>query len=272
MSDTVVDREEQAKKKLAFFDSGVGGVTVFKQVKALLPKEDYIYFGDMKNLPYGEKSKKELIEITDKIFKFFETQDVKAVIMACNTTSANTYDDLKDKYSFKIYPIIQSCASVIAKLPIKKIGILATDATIKSGAYGRELKKHNPKLEVFESGCPPWVGIVEDNKQKELKSVACVESYLGKMLYNFPDKIVLGCTHYPYLMDVLAKFTSKDMFIDPSVYFAEFIKNDLAKNGLLNKKITEGSEEFFVGAYPEKFKETASRFYPIKELPKVINL
>lgn len=272
MSDVTTDREEQAKKKIAFFDSGIGGVTVFKQVKKLLPNEDYIYFGDMKNLPYGEKSKKELIEITDKIFKFFETQDVKAVIMACNTTSANTYDELNGKYAFEIYPIIQSCARVIAKLPIKKIGILATDATIKSGVYGRELKKHNPNLEVFESSCPPWVGIVEDQKQKESKSVACVESYLGKMLYNFPDKIVLGCTHYPYLLDVLAKFTSKDKFIDPSIYFAEFIKQDLAKRGLLNPKNIEGSEEFFVGAYPEKFKETASRFYPIKELPQVINI
>lgn len=272
MSDVTNDREEQAKKKLAFFDSGVGGVTVFKQVKKLLPNEDYIYFGDMKNLPYGEKTKKELIIITDKIFKFFETQDVKAVIMACNTTSANTYEELKDKYSFKIYPIIQSCASVIAKLPIKKVGIMATEATINSGVYKSEIKKHNPQIEVFETSCPPWVGIVEENKQKEAKSVACVESYLGQMLYNFPDKIVLGCTHYPYLMDVLAKFTSKDMFIDPSVYFAEFIKNDLAKRGLLNPKTTEGSEEFFVGAYPEKFKETASRFYPIKELPKVVNI
>lgn len=272
MSDIITDREEQAKKKLAFFDSGVGGVTVFEQVKKLLPNEDYIYFGDMKNLPYGEKTKKELLVIADKIFKFFETQDVKAVIMACNTTSANTYEELKDKYSFKIYPIIQSCASIIAKLPIKKVGIMATEATIKSGVYKSEIKKHNPDLEVFETSCPPWVGIVEENKQNESKSVACVESYLGQMLYNFPDKIVLGCTHYPYLMGVLAKFTSKDMFIDPSVYFAEFIKNDLIKSGLLNPKTTEGSEEFLVGAYPEKFKETASRFYPIKELPKVINI
>lgn len=259
------------EKPIAFFDSGVGGLTVYSKVKKLLPNENFVYFGDLKNIPYGEKSKEELIKIADRIFKFFEEKDVKAVVMACNTTSANTYDILKDKYKFKIYPIIQCCASVIAQMPVKKIGIFATDATIKSGVYGRELKKHNPKLETFEMSCPPWVGIVEEQKQNEQKSVACVESYLGKMLENFPDKIILGCTHYPYLMGVLAKYTPKDMFIDPSEYFATYIKNDLAKLDMLNKTGV-GSEEFLVSANPEAFQKAGSMFYPIKELPKVVSL
>ena len=256
---------------IAFFDSGVGGLTVYSKVKKLLPNEKFIYFGDLKNIPYGEKSKEELIKIADKIFKFFEERSVKAVVMACNTTSANVYDVLKDKYSFKIYPIIQCCAGVIAQMPVKKIGIFATDATIKSGVYGRELRKYNPHLQTFEMSCPPWVGIVEEQKQKEQKSVACVESYLGKMLENLPDKIILGCTHYPYLMDVLAKYTPKDMFIDPSEYFAQYIKNDLAKLDMLNKTGV-GSEEFFVSATPEAFQKAGSMFYPIKDLPKVVEL
>lgn len=259
-----------AQKKIAFFDSGVGGLTVFEKVKKLLPNENYIYFGDLKNIPYGEKSKEELIKIADKIFKFFEKKDVKAVIMACNTTSANTYDALKDKYNFKIYPIIQSCASVIARLPVKKIGVLATDATIKSGAYGKELKKHKPNLEVFEMSCPPWVGIVEEKKQNEPQSVACVDIHLGKILEHHPDKIILGCTHYPYLLDVLGKFVAQDTFIDPAQYFAEFIKNDLAKQNMLNDNNIEGTEEFFVSANPENFKQASSMFYPIKELPTLV--
>jgi glutamate racemase len=258
-------------KSIAFFDSGVGGLTVFKELKELLPNENYIYFGDLKNFPYGEKSKEELLKIVNKIFKFFEQKDIKAVVMACNTTSANVYDIIKDKYPFKIYPIIQSCASVIAKLPVKKIGVLATEATIKSGVYIKELKKHNPNLEVFEMSCPPWVGIVEEQKQKETASVACVESYLGKILHNYPDKIILGCTHYPYLIDVLAKFTPKGMFIDPAKYFAEFIKNDLDKKALINKE-GKGSEEFFVSANPENFMQAGKMFYQLKELPKVADL
>ena len=256
-------------KKIAFFDSGVGGLTVFEKLKKLLPNEDYIYFGDLKNIPYGEKSKEKLIKIADNIFKFFEKQNVKAVVMACNTTSANTYEELKDKYPFKVYPIIQSCAGVIAKMPIKRIGVLATQATINSGVYAKELKKYNPNLEVFEMSCPPWVGIVEEKKQKEAKSVACVNLYLGKILENHPDKIILGCTHYPYLMGILEKFTPKGMFIDPAQYFAEFIKADLEANGLL-KETGTGSEQFFVSANPENFKQAASMFYPIKELPTLV--
>lgn len=259
------------KNPIAFFDSGIGGLTVFKKVKELLPNENYIYFGDLKNIPYGEKSKEELVKIADTIFEFFDSQNVKAVVMACNTTSANTYDELKNKYKFKIYPIIQSCASIIAKQPAKRIGVLATDATVKSGAYARELKKHNPNLEVFEMSCPPWVGIVEEKKQTAESSVACVESYLGKILHNYPDKIILGCTHYPYLLDILTKFTPKGMFIDPSQYFAEFIKNDLTKSGLLNTE-GPGSEKFFVSANPENFQKAAKMFYPIKELPTLLNI
>jgi len=255
---------------IGFFDSGVGGLTVFEKVKKILPNENYLYFGDLKNIPYGEKSKEELIILADKIFRFFESKNVKAVVMACNTTSANTYEELKDKYNFKIYPIIQSCASVIAKLPIQKIGVLATDATIKSGVYGRELKKHNTKLEVFEMSCPPWVNIVENKTQNEPESINSVNYYLHQMLENKPDKLILGCTHYPYLLDVLGEFAPKEMFIDPSEYFAQFIKNDLELNNLLSDN-NVGSEQFFVSANPERFKETSSMFYNINDLPTLID-
>lgn len=255
--------------KIALFDSGVGGLTVFEKVKKLLPNEDYLYFGDLKNIPYGEKSKEELITIADEIFTFFESKGVKAVIMACNSTSANTYDALKDKYSFKIYPIIQSCASVIAKLPVNKIGVFATDATIKSGVYGRELKKYNKNLEVFEMSCPPWVGIVESKTQNLPENIECVKAYLDKMLKNNPDKIILGCTHYPYMLDILTRFAPIEMFIDPSEYFAEYVKEDLTKNGMLSDNEC-GSEQFLVSALPENFKEASSMFYPIAKLPTLI--
>ena len=268
----VEQQNKKTGKSIGFFDSGVGGLTVFEKVKKLLPNEDYLYFGDLKNIPYGEKSKKELIKIADNIFKFFEKKGVKAVVMACNTTSANTYEELQGKYSFKIYPIIQSSAKIIAKMPIKRVGVFATQATIESGVYGQELRKYNPKLEVFEMSCPPWVGIVEEKKQKDPQSVACVDLYLGKILQHHPDKIILGCTHYPFLMGILGKFTPKDMFIDPAQYFAEFIKDDLAKSGLLNENIGGGCEKFFVSANPENFKQAASMFYPIKELPELVSI
>ena len=254
---------------IAFFDSGVGGITVFEKFKKILPNENYIYFGDLKNNPYGEKTKEELLKFTDAVFKFFEQKGVKTVVMACNTTSANIFEEIKDKYSFKIYPIIQSTVSVIAQMPISRIGVLATDATVKSGAYAAELKKHNPDLEVFQLSCPPWVKIVEENTKNTPESIETIEFYLNQMLKNKPDKIILGCTHYPYLMEVLKRFAPEDIFIDPSQYFVDFIKNDLEKNDMLSDS-KKGGEEFFVSANPQRFQEVASIFYPIETLPTLI--
>lgn len=256
------------KDPIAFFDSGVGGVTVFEKLKKLLPKENYIYFGDLKNVPYGAKTKEELLNISREIFDFFTSKNVKAVVMACNTTSANVYEEIKNDYDFKIYPIIQSCAGAIAQMPIKKVGIFATEATIKSGAYAKELQKHNPDLQVIEISCPTWVRIVEENLQDEKTSVEQVKFYLDKMTLNKPDKIVLGCTHYPYLINILEQFVPKSMLIDPSEEFAEFIRDDLEANSMLNLG-NEGHEEFYVSANPEGFMNTCSFFYPLKELPKL---
>ncbi len=251
-------------QKIALFDSGVGGLTVLDKLKQILPNENYIYFGDLKHIPYGEKSKEELIKYADDIFTFFNNKDIKAAVMACNTTSANTYEELKNNYKFKIYPIIQSVSKIISQMPIKKVGVLATRATINSGAYAKELKKHNPDLQIFEMACPPWVEIVESQKENEEESIKIVKEYLEKMLSNKPDKIILGCTHYPYLLDVLSKFAPREMFIDPSLFFAEFIKKDLENNNLLSDS-AQGSEEFFVSANPESFISASKVFYPLEK-------
>lgn len=264
-----IEQKKTTTKKIAFFDSGVGGLTVFEKVKKLLPNEDYLYFGDTKNVPYGSKTNEELLKFTTEIFNFFKTQEVKAVVMACNTTSATIYEGLSKLFDFKIYPIIQSCAGIIAIQPIKRLGIFATPATIKSGFYAREINKYNPNIDVFEMACPEWVGIVENNTKQD--NIDLVKKYIVKMLENKPDRIVLGCTHYPYLLDILKQFAPEDMFIDPSQSFAEFIKNDLAKNNMLNYSNTVGSEQFLVSANPEKFKEASSMFYPIRELPTLVN-
>lgn len=254
-------------KKIGLYDSGVGGLTVLKALEEIMPDAEYLYFGDLKNMPYGEKTPEELIKIADGIFKFFEKKNVEAVVMACNTTSANVYEVLKNNYSFKIYPIIQSCAKVIAGMPVKKIGILATNATINSHAYSRELKKYNPDLEVFETACPEWVKIVEGGFQNEPESLESIKKYVDEMMKNKPDKIILGCTHYPYLMDVLAKFAPKDLFIDPSKYFAEFIasQEDLSK-AENTSSLTLHSSQFYVSSGPEHFKNAAKMFYEASEV------
>ena len=262
---------EVRNKKIAFFDSGVGGLTVFKKMKALLPNEDYIYFGDLKNLPYGAKKRDELISISRKVFDFFAKKNVKAVVMACNTTSAIAYEPLKDDYSFKIYPVIQSCAESISKLDAKNFCVLATNATVNSHAYLENIKKYKPTANVFEIPCPEWVPIVEEKRVFEPDSVEIIKKHLFEALKHAPEKIILGCTHYPFLLPVLTKFAPAEMFINPSDAFTEYIKGDLTYNNLLSGS-KMGSEEFFVSDYPDRFKIAASMFYEIKNLPQKISL
>lgn len=262
--------QPEINSPLAFFDSGVGGLTVFDKVKKLLPNENCLYFGDTKNMPYGEKTEEQLIEFADNIFKFFEEKGAKAVIMACNTTSAVTYEKLKDKYKFKIYPLIQSVCKELAKLDgVKKLAVIATPATIKSHAYSKEIAKYNAEIEVIEQSAPNWVRIVEEHRINQPQSIEQVKEILDILIPQNPDKIVLACTHYPYLMDVLKKFLPEDIFIDPAKNFAKIIKEDLEKNNLLNKKFEY--EKFFVSSDPENFKEASKMFYQLSELPEVIS-
>lgn len=256
-------------RPIAFFDSGVGGLTVFAKVKKLLPNENYLYFGDTKNMPYGEKSEKQLIEFADRIFKFFEKQNAKAVVMACNTTSAITYEKLKDNYNFKIYPIIQTVCSTLASLDgVKSLGVIATPATINSHAYSKGIAKYNKDMKVYELAAPNWVRIVEEHRIHKPQSIEQIKEILEVMKENSPDKIVLACTHYPYLLDVLKKFLPEDKYIDPAIFFAQSIKNDLEKNNLLGKEPTY--ERFYVSSDPENFKIASELFYKLDILPELV--
>ena len=250
--------------KTAFFDSGTGGLTVYAKFRQILNTEDCIYFGDLKHMPYGSKTKEELISYCTDIFDFFKSQNVKAVVMACNTTSASAYSYLKSRYDFKIYPIIQSCAEIIASQNYKSLAVLATESTIKSGVYESEIKKYAPDTKIFSQSCPKWADIAESGRQNEEEET--IKNDLDKVLIRNPEKIILGCTHYPYLIDTLSKYAEKDKFIDPADYFAKYIVEDLTRLNLLNPQTKTGSEEFYVSADPEKFKRTSKMFYEVDKV------
>ena len=252
--------------RIGFCDSGVGGLTVYSKFRRILDTENCLFFGDLKNSPYGNKTKEQLIGYSKKVFDFFKTQNVKAVVMACNTTSATTYPVFKDNYDFKIYPIIQSCAKILANLKIERLGVFATASTINSGVYEKEINNYNPDMKIFPQACPEWVNIVESHTQYEAEQTEIIKNDLDKMMKNNPEKIVLGCTHYPYLLDILSKYVPKDMFIDPAEYFVEYIKSDLEKSNLLNTQTIKGSEEFYASANTEEFKIASEMFYKVKDV------
>ena len=263
--------EEIKNKSIGVMDSGVGGLTVLKELKILCPNENYIYFGDTKNLPYGEKTKQELIALAKKVFDFYAKKNVKAVVMACNTTSATVYDELKDNYDFKIYPIIQVVANCITKdSNLNRIAIMATNATVNSKKYSQELQKNKIDLKVFEQACPKWVPIVE-KKLTNYDEKKVITEYLKEVLAFNPQKIILGCTHYPYLLNKLEKYAPKELFINPAKIFANYIKDDLKSQNLLCKE-NSGETEYYASANPKEFRENARIFLNIEKEAKLVVL
>lgn len=253
---------------IGIFDSGIGGLSVFSRLINLLPNENYIYFGDTKNLPYGEKSKEELLEISSNIFDFFQSKKVKAVVMACNTTSAAVYDDLKSNYDFEIYPIVQCISKYIANENYKRIGVFATTATVNSHAYKKEIETYSNNTIVYETSCPMWVNIVENSLLNEEKSIDDIKKSLKLMLKNDVEKIILGCTHYPYLLDILTKYAPKDLFIDPAIQFAKIIANDLKNKNLINNEIPT-APQFFASSNAKQFEKSSDLFYKVDNVKEI---
>lgn len=254
---------------IGFFDSGVGGLSVYSKFKKILPKENTLYFGDLAHLPYGNKSKEELIGYARKILDFYKSKEVKAVVIACNTSSAKAYNVIKDEYDFKIYPIIQSCAQVIASGKVNRIGVFATEGTVSTGVYTKELTRHN-SITVKEIACPNWVNIVENCAYTDSSALDDIRKHLIEMAEFKPEEIILGCTHYPYLLPILQRIAPNFKFIDPAEIFVNFIKSDL--NLLLNTDNSKGYEHIFVSANPEGFVKNSKIFYKISTLPTLINL
>ncbi len=253
---------------IGIFDSGVGGLSVFSQLIKLLPNENYIYIGDTANLPYGNKTQEELVKISANIFDFYKSKNVKAVVMACNTTSALTYDLLKNNYDFKIYPVVQNVAEKISKEGYKNIGVFATQGTVNSHAYKNEIQKHNKDINVFEIACPEWVNIVENELQNEDDSIQNIKMHLDEMIVHNVDKIILGCTHYPYLLNVLSKLKPKELFINPAEYFAQSIYEDLKNNNLISNK-EDYKHNFYVTANTAQFVKASKLFYKVQEIQEI---
>lgn len=270
-SQLVGEGREVKNLPIGFFDSGVGGLSVYARFRKLLPNENTLYFGDLANMPYGNKTKEQLIGYARHILDFYKEKKVKAVAIACNTSSAQAYDIVKDEYDFKIYPIIQSCAKIIAFSEASRIGVFATEATVNSGVYTKELRKYNQSLDVCEIACPTWVPIVESSSYTDEASKFSVKIQLDKMLEFQPDKIILGCTHYPYLLSLLKNYAPASLFVDPAEIFVQYIKDDLENAGLINCDKTTGSEQIFVSANPKSFMEHSRIFYTVKNLPTLKN-
>ncbi len=247
------------KNPIGVFDSGVGGLSVLKELLKELPNEHFLYFGDTLRVPYGDKSLDELLVCTRRILDFFKTKDVKAVIVACNTCSANTLELVKNEYDFEIIGLIEPAAKYIQSFNLKRIGLIATNATVNSGAYAKAIEPSG--IKVFQQGCPKLVKFVENGEIDGANVQNVLKEYLTPLLDEKIEKLILGCTHYPFLIPAMNKLGLKnDFFINPATCLSVKTKDFLIENKLLNN-LKEPICEFFVSGNTEEFKKNSQIFF-----------
>ena len=196
---------------IGIFDSGVGGLTVVKEIKKLLPDVPIIYFGDTARLPYGNKSAETIQKYSAEIVDFLKSKGCETIVIACNSASALAADHLREKYpELEIYDVVSSGAeAVVEATKSKKVGVIGTTATINSGVYPKKIKNIDPNIEVYAQACPLFVHLVEENwiRRPETKKIA--RTYLRKLKLEKIDALLLGCTHYPLLEKVIAGVMGK---------------------------------------------------------------
>lgn len=250
------------QKPIGVFDSGIGGLTVVKRLATNLPNESIVYFGDTARVPYGSKSNATVIEYSIQNTKFLLQKNIKALVVACNTASSIAIPDLKKMFDIPIIGMIEPGSTMaLQKSQTKKIGVIGTRATVSNLAYSKEIKRLNKSAEVFEKPCPLFVPLADEGWIKHQATYEIAEEYLRELRDYGIDTLVLGCTHYPILSEVIQEVIgSKVTLIDSGVASSEVVKTELEKLDLLSDSKTSGRQEYYVSDIPAKFKEVAELF------------
>ena len=248
---------------IGVFDSGVGGLTVAKEIMAQIPNERIIYFGDTARVPYGSKSKATITKYTDQIIRFLTTQDVKALVIACNTMSAYALEKVEKEIDIPIIGVVKPGARVAtAQTRNNKIGVIATEGTIGSGLYERFIQNINPSIEVFGKACPLFCPLVEEGMLNDPVTDEIARRYLKELMEKDIDTLIMGCTHYPLLAPTLARIVGEKVtLVNPAYETAKGLKQLLEANNLLSPVsfIEQGkSHEFYVSDLADKFRSFAA--------------
>lgn len=244
------------KRPIGVFDSGVGGLTVLKELKKALPNEWFIYVGDTARVPYGTKSPETIIRFASSVIRFLLGHDVKLVVIACNTTSAVGLPALQELFDLPLIGVLKPGAlAAVRATRTRKIGVIGTEATISSGAYEKEIKGLAPDVEVFSRSCPLFVPLVEEGWIEDEVTRIVASRYL-KGLKDFGiDVLLLGCTHYPPLRDVIRGVMGEGVaLVDSAKATASQVQDFLISNGLTAGEGGVPRVEFFVTDMPERFK------------------
>ena len=254
---------------IGIFDSGVGGLTVFKSIKELLPEENLLYFGDVARVPYGVKSPSLVKKYSFQITNYLVKRGIKALVVACNTSSSTSLEFLKKNFSIPILGVIlPAVKEAISKTKDKKIGVIGTRTTIESGAYENLIKSFGKGIKILAKPAPLLVPLVEEGWIEEGVTRIVIRKYLSPIEKWGADTVILGCTHYPLLRKVIEEEFKRIKFVDSSKAVAQSLLKLLKKEKLEGG---EGREEFLLTDKPEYYLPLFSFFLgrEIKEIKLV---
>jgi glutamate racemase len=250
-----------AERPIGIFDSGIGGLTVVRALRKLLPSEHLIYLGDTGRYPYGTKSADVVCRYSFENTEFLVDKGVKLLVVACNTSTAVALDALQERYPVPVIGVIEPGVQAAARATRnRKVGVIATEGTIRSGAYTRALRAARPDLEIYTRACPLFVPLAEEGWVDNEVAALAARSYLGSLAQSGIDTLILGCTHYPLLRDVIRDTIGRGVrLIDSGLVTASAVEAVLDARAL-RRRHGPGTGSFFVTDAPERFMKVGARF------------
>lgn len=262
---------------IGVFDSGVGGLTVAREIMRNLPKEDIVYFGDTARVPYGSKSKDNIIRYSRQIIHFLQSKGVKAIVIACNTASALALDTVKDEFDIPIIGVVEPGArAALAVTKTKKVGVIGTEATVRSSMYEQIIQGERPDVSVIAKACPLFVPLVEEGFKKHPVTEEIIDYYLASFKETDIDALILGCTHYPLLRSKIREYVGEKItLVNPAYETAMDLSKILKEYDMENPDVEgdHGSYSFYVSDAADKFKQFANSILPYDiETTKQINI
>lgn len=222
-------------RPIGVFDSGIGGLTVLKELEERLPYENFVYLGDNLNFPYGEKSKEDIIKFSQKNINYLIKQNVKMVIIACGTATSQALEEMKKIFDIPIIGIIKPTVEYIKSKKIRKVGVIGTLGTIRSGAWEKFLKEEIPNLQVINRACPVLATIAEEERCYSKESIEAIHEYMEIFKLNKVNTIILGCTHYPIYKELITEEFEYDVtLINTGVAVSKYVSKFLEKKDMQN--------------------------------------
>ncbi len=262
-----------SSKPIGIFDSGIGGLTVLKEIRHHIPDENLIYFGDEARFPYGIKSAETVTRFSHEIADYLLGMDIKMLVVACNTATACALGSLRERLPIPVIGVLMPGAYAASRATVTgRIGVIGTEGTVSSGVYARLIRNIRPGTEVFARACPLFVPLVEEGRLSGDITRLAAEEYLAPLKEEDIDTLVLGCTHYPLLKQVIGQVMgSSVVLVDSAHETAQEVKRVLAKKDIATLPGGEAATRYFVTDAPERFKAIGERFlgYEIRTVEKV---